>query len=109
MAGLNVYSTRKVNMIHPRKSNLQNGKRRKRKKHCPIVKVTWRDIEVDTNVSLNNPEKFQCPLATSAGYLLSQDKKRIVIVTTASHSGDKTNDVIKIPVGCVEEIKVLEK
>lgn len=72
----------------------------------PVVEVWWRDAEACQSWELlSEHQEVQPPAVRSVGMQVAKDAHKIVLC--AAHSDDDINSRITIPMGCVEEYKVL--
>ncbi len=75
-------------------------------KLLPVVEVWWRDAEACQSwEDLDAHDEVQPPAVRSVGMLVAKDACKIVLC--AAHSDDDINSRMTIPMGCVEEYKVL--
>lgn len=84
-------------------------------KEYAIVEVEWEDAmsSLDT-MSISDMEKQEAPLSHSAGYLIKQDKKKVVLAFMTFGQNILDGDMIMkhyqiIPKGMIKKIKYLER
>lgn len=77
--------------------------------------VRWRDAACDDDANTEKAWRFNCPPVETVGYILDQDKNRIVLATHRNRELTKDDLVTDageqtwyIPWGMIEDIQVLK-
>lgn len=79
------------------------------------VVVQWRDAACDDNADTEKAQRFNCPPVETVGYVLDQNKDRILLATHRNRAlakddleTDAGEQVWYIPWGMVEEVQILK-
>ncbi len=78
-----------------------------------IVEVLWYDAACESaTVSLSDAEKINPLKRTSVGYLILENKEKVIIsfgmIFDKEHNADSYQDTLVVPRGDVKEIKELK-